>query len=236
MRMVSPPSSVISLRVFGSFCRGDFDQHSDVDILVVHQEKPTTGARAKLQDELSSAFDRNVDLAEYSPVRLKQMFSHGHLFTWHLYSESKNLMRRRDDFFDSLSTPAPYRYAKRDANRFLSLLASSGKELHIPGASPVYEAGLLYLGSRNIGLSTSWEVLGRPDFSRHSIHQIANELNTDLGVTKCEYERLVECRFATMRGLKIDPPSITWARNAADALISGCTKICEQVFGKSIHD
>lgn len=69
-----------SLVLFGSAVRDDFSPDSDVDILVYFQSGERPGLKfVLLQDELSDALGRQVDLVEpgaiRNPYRLKSIFS-----------------------------------------------------------------------------------------------------------------------------------------------------------------
>src|SRR5260221_12646618 len=153
---IPTPKSVVSLRVYGSYCRGDYDDSSDIDVLAVHASPPDQTNRDSLKVSLERSFGRKVDLAEYSSERIREIFLKGHLFAWHLHSESMSLLPQEDAFFSSLGEPANYTDAEVDSNRFKTLLNSIPNELQKVGCSYVYEAGLAYLASRNVGLICSW--------------------------------------------------------------------------------
>jgi predicted nucleotidyltransferase len=229
--IVTVPDSIVSLRVFGSFCRGDNDRLSDIDVLVVHANKPEDSLRGYLRATLKAAFRNNVDLAEYSAGRLKDMFAAGHLFTWHLQSESASLLAPPDKFFESLGSPAPYRNAIRDAYQFLDLLETISIQLSRSGSSPIYEAGLLYLASRNVGICASSRVCRLPNFSRYAAKAVCEQIGVPFPLSAADYNTLIDCRLGSIRGLEVAVPAVEWVRSNAEALIDCCTEVCEKSFG-----
>jgi len=227
---LSLPMPLLSLRLFGSFSRGDIDHHSDIDVLVVHREHPTKATRAHLRLALRELFRRDVDLAEYSASRLKKLFSAGHLFAWHLRNESANLLTSPDRFFEQLGEPSRYQNAAADTRRFLELLETIPEQVRKRGSSSVYEAGLTYLASRNIGLCSSWKVARAPDFSRYAIRNVAQVLNISVAISAASYDKLIDCRFASIRGFDIAPPSHEWVANVAQEVLQTCTMIYRTAF------
>lgn len=228
--VISAPRSVLSLRVYGSFCRGDHDDNSDVDVLAVHSTPPNAETRRKLKTTLEGLFDRPVDLAEYSSERVREIFAAGHLFAWHLHAESESLLGE-DAFFSSLGKPASYSQAESDSNRFLRLLETIPKQSQLPGSSYIYEAGLAYLASRNIGLIASWQRYKRPDFSRYAILNIAKKLNLRFRLDRIRYDELISCRLATIRGLKLtEQPTLDPTMEATNALIKFCRQVHQIVY------
>lgn len=229
------PYPVLSLRLYGSFGREDFDGLSDVDVLAVYETQPSDTIRSAVRDYLLRRFSRKVDLAEYARPRIEEFFKTGHLFAWHLYAESSSLAEGRDSFFDGLGPPAPYGAAHSDALGFLDLLRSSTQETLKAGVSLVYEAGLMYLASRNIGICTSYSLSERPDFSRYAIYEACRKLKVGEMLAREEYDRLIHCRFASIRGLPCIAPSQSWISEKCDILSSVCADVINRTF-QSTHN
>jgi predicted nucleotidyltransferase len=228
------PRSLVSLRVYGSFSRGDFDEWSDVDVLAVYGERPAKEEQEALRRHLARLYSRKVDVAEYSRPRIEKFFSHGHLFAWHLYSESKSLAAGRDDFFESLGPPAPYADAHSDAEGFLRLLRTSRREIMLAGSSLVYEAGMMYLASRNVAICSSYMMNNRPDFSRLALYNLCNQLQVRPTVSVAAYRTLMLCRFASIRGQEASAPAVGWTSAICKELESLCENVihlCSKTYG-----
>ena len=224
------PASLLSLRLYGSFSRGDYDELSDVDVLAVYGKRPSENVRNTVRQQLAKIFTGKVDLAEYSGPRIEEFYKNGHLFAWHLHAESKNLAAGRDSFFEALGAPAPYKAAHSDALGFLELLRTSREEANKAGVSFVYEAGLMYLASRNVAICASYWLNERPDFSRHAMYNVCERLSIEPQVARADYEGLIRCRFASIRGQMSIVPSSSWIVETCQSLSLVCQHIVERTF------
>jgi predicted nucleotidyltransferase len=227
---LSLPDSLLSLRLYGSFARGDHDDLSDVDVLAVYHTPPSDDARRTIGDQLSKMFTGKVDLAEYSRPRIEEFYQKGHLFAWHLHAESKNLAGGSDPFFDTLGMPAPYKAAHSDAVGFLELLRSTRKEVDKSGVSLIYEAGMMYLASRNVAICASYGLNNRPDFSRWAIYNVCKDLGIGPQIQRSEYEFLMRCRFASIRGHMSVVPLANWIVQTCQSLSLACEQVIERAF------
>jgi len=65
---------VKSASIFGSYARGDFNEKSDVDILIEYKEPMSMMLFMKMKYELEDALKKNVDVVTYSALKyfLKQ--------------------------------------------------------------------------------------------------------------------------------------------------------------------
>ncbi len=54
--------------LFGSFARGDYNEQSDVDILIKPPEDMSLFGLARLQSELKEELSRDVDIVTYGSV------------------------------------------------------------------------------------------------------------------------------------------------------------------------
>lgn len=192
---------VIDLRYFGSVVRADADKASDVDVLcVVHSKEDAdlSGLEKKLDQELVRG--RDVDLSVYGADRIQQMYREGHLFAWHLYRESVPVARGYD-FIVSLGEPGEYKKSVEDIQNLLLVLNDVKEALTAGTQSLVFEAGLLYVVCRNVGISASWHSENGLDFSRYAPFNIKlNGKTKDIFIGKEIYDKLCLCRHASMRG------------------------------------
>src|SRR5688500_13383052 len=105
------PETLGALRLFGSHVRADTRPDRDYDVLAV-VEKGSVDIRNALFAVLQSEIPR-CDVSLYSASTIRRMFASGHLFAWHLFTESTSLLAGLD-LIDHLGVPAPYTHAADD--------------------------------------------------------------------------------------------------------------------------
>jgi predicted nucleotidyltransferase len=194
---LKPP---LAVRLFGSSARGDNDARSDADVLVVYREKPSEYQRAALLEELRSSIGGAVDVASYSGKRISSFFESGDLFAWHLYQESIPINASIPDFVTELGTPSRYLTGRDDVSNFTSLLTSVPQQLALCPQNYVYEAGLLYLTTRNIAMSASGSMDHEINFTRLAAIKVSLGLGLDFPIPLVHYKQLITCRHASQRG------------------------------------
>lgn len=218
--------------LFGSAARGDADEASDTDVLIVYWSEPSASVRELTKQSVTKELRQNCAFAEYTWGHLNAMFADGHLFAWHLYQEARPLLRigiDRSEF--SFPKPGPYRSARTDALNFLDLLRSSARAVEGGTTSLTYEAGLSYVAIRNIGMSLSALALSRPGFDRHVPFRVAKALRTFQPCDPSIYALLVAARHSSQRGLRA--PSLH-----ADALAAALETACRwaETSLETVHD
>jgi Nucleotidyltransferase domain len=175
------------LYAFGSLVRGDVTPSSDVDILVV----PLDFAEPHRYPPGWSVYTRRTML-EY--------FQDGRLFAWHLHLESRCLFSPMEvPWLATLGKPAPYKTAREDVEQLGRLLAESLSEIRHASDSLVYELGLAYTAIRDIAMSASWAVAGRPNFSRNAPFELPGPCPLDCAA----YRVAMAARHASTRGTVI---------------------------------
>lgn len=189
-----------SLRYFGSRVRGDADDSSDTDVLCVLDAVTDETKRTAL-DCLRERLGGSISVAFYGSERICEMFAEGHLFAWHLHNESV----RADpfcfeDLIDSLKSPAPYVSAVEDIESLLELGETIPTSLVACPGNCVYEAGLLYLCTRNIGISLSWHSPRGVNFARFAPYSLGPKF-ADLPLTRHQYAAYMKARLSSTRGL-----------------------------------
>jgi Nucleotidyltransferase domain len=145
--------------IFGSLCRGDVVQDSDVDLLAL-----TSGYDPRFNYETFSI---------YSYERLKELWAEGNPFAWHLHKESR-LVFSSDavDFISLLGEPNRYQRCEEDCRKFFSVFCRA-RECLVEGSSNVtFELSNLFLAIRNIATCYSLGVGNKPCFSRRSALEI----------------------------------------------------------------
>lgn len=187
--MLGSMENIISMRLFGSHARGEADLGSDIDILLVVENG--------YLEPCSEKFPRKADISVYSRDKLEQMFQEGHLFAWHLFLESVPYCSARSEaWFMSLGTPAEYREAREDITQFMGIIEDALASMESEDCY-IYEAGILHLAMRNLGMILGYLHTGKPNFSRYSALQLPEKFAPSISAP--EYEMLLACRRASTR-------------------------------------
>ncbi len=140
---------------FGSICRGDLLEGSDIDLLA-------------LVDGYDSRFDPDM-FSVYSYSRISDLWVEGNPFAWHLFLESRLIFASDEhDFLRSLGSPAHYSNCVKDCEKFYSVFKAARKSLLKQQATKVFELSTIFLSIRNIATCFSLGTTRNPDFSRHS--------------------------------------------------------------------
>lgn len=173
---------------FGSVVSGEFDEGSDTDILAIE-----------------SPFDENrypSDWSVYSRDRIKELYSRGTLFAWHLHLEAVPIFSSASGgFLESIDPPAPYSEAKQEIQLLLTIAKTALAELASDTPSSIYELGILGVAIRDIGMAASHILNGNFCFSKFApflLRSAALPMNRD------DYFFLIKCRRATTRGYHVN--------------------------------
>ena len=212
---------VSSLRLFGSTARGESDNWSDNDLLIVI---PCESSMGRIQEVVSELSEAKNDISVYTERRYRQMHAEGHLFTWHIFKESRSvalegLVSQTPDLITQLGAPSAYHGSRVDAQALIAMLAHCAEGLGSEDASEVFEAGILYVISRNLSIIASWR-LGCLSFSVRVPFLIGKMLGHPYPLDEATYLLLRQSRKATASGAT--PPSIsratalTWLQQVND--------------------
>ena len=214
-------TSVSALRLFGSVARGESDGWSDKDLLIVVPCESSVGSVRSMLDEL---WTTKIDISVYTEHRYRQMHAEGHLFAWHIFKESRpatleGLASETYDLITRLGTPSTYRGSRVDAQALIDMLQHCAEGLGTEEASEVFEAGVLYVISRNLAIIASWE-LGCLSFSVSAPFLVGKMLGYPYPLDEATYLLLRQSRKATTSGTT--PPAIsrvavlTWLQQVHD--------------------
>jgi hypothetical protein len=222
--MISHPS-ISAVRLFGSKARGDSDESSDVDMLIVQREKIPKVQRYIIESDLRT-LKRNYSICWYSEQTLCRMYVEGHLFAWHLYKESVNVGNSAKDFIDLLGQPNRYTEAVSDIKGFRDILCETNLSLSKSDGNATYEAGIIFVCSRNIAMIASTYLADGPYFGRRSPFQLQSTTGIAFSLSAMEHESNMRARTFAHRGVCV-------TRNAKD--VSG---MAERVacWAKLVHE
>lgn len=149
-----------NIYVFGSVVRGEIDQYSDVDLLLITDEK--------IED-----IDPNK-YSIYTPQRIQKMYKEGNPFAWHLHYESKLVYTNDTNFLEDLKSPEPYKNGKEDLKKFQKLFVDSLKSIEEDKFSLTFDLAMIFLAIRNFATCYSLACYDRPIFSRTSFEKLTD--------------------------------------------------------------
>ena len=170
--------------VFGSLSRGEVRRNSDVDLLALVEGR-------------DDRFDPDK-YSIYSYSRIKELWSEGNPFAWHLFGESRLVFSSTgEDFIEMLGRPDEYRACARDCRKFRSVFGRSREAFYVSDCTAVFELSTIFLSIRNFATCYSLGMLKSPCFSRDSALRLGlDSIELPLRV----YEILERCRLLCTRG------------------------------------
>ncbi len=174
---------MVHIYAFGSLCRGDIDQDSDIDLLAI-------------VDGHDDRFDQ-FTYSVYSYDRILELWTEGNPFAWHLYREAKMIFSSDDrDFFEDLGCPKEYLAGYTDCQRFYEIFQQAKASYLASNTSKVFDLSAMFLGMRNFATCYSLGFTEVPTFSRNS----AKELGDKSIAIKAEvYDTLKQARILCTR-------------------------------------
>lgn len=174
-----------NIYVFGSVVRGEVDQYSDIDLLLI-------------SDESLQNIDPNK-YSIYSPERIKELYSEGNPFAWHLYYESKLIYSEQYDFLLSLDKPSYYTNCKSDLLKFKKLFDDSMASIHENDFSIIFDLAMIFLAIRNFATCYTLGCYEKPIFSRLAFEKL---FDYPLKLDDKVKDLLMMSRISSTRGIK----------------------------------
>lgn len=177
----------MEIYAFGSIVRGEIDEYSDIDLLIL---KDLGEIIPKINKEQFSI---------YTFQRMTQLWEEGNPFSWHLFSESKCLFSEKSiPFLKSLGKPKPYSNLLNDLNKFHKLFLDSKHSIETNNNSVDFDLSMIFLSIRNFASCFSLDFLRIEEFSRDSALKIGQY---SIQINLKTYNRLKESRILATRGI-----------------------------------
>lgn len=171
--------------IFGSVVRGEIDQYSDIDLLLI-------------SDESIENIDPNK-YSIYSPERIKELYVEGNPFAWHLYYESKLVYSSEQDFLLSLGKPSHYTNCKSDLLKFKKLFDDSIISIDENDFSLIFDLAMIFLAIRNFATCYTLGSYEKPIFSRLTFEKLHDY---PLKLDETIKEILMMSRISSTRGIE----------------------------------
>lgn len=153
--------------LYGSTARGDHDELSDIDVLVVGNQSRLTSSEVEMIPGAKAP-----DVSHYHWSELEAMARSGSLFLHHLRQEGQPIIEYGDAHSrmrEVLYRTAPYSSASRDIGAFETTIEDVSGGLAI-GLSPIFELGVVGGVIRHASVLTCY-LAGEPCYGRYSIRK-----------------------------------------------------------------
>ena len=167
---------------FGSICRGEIDEGSDIDLLAC-----LSSPRKEIDPKKFSI---------YTYERVKELWCEGNPFAWHIHLESRLIFSSDgSDFIKELGLPSRYNKASEDCIKFKMLFSESYESLMSSSNSVIFHLSCMFLAARNFATCYSFGS-GKPIFSRVS----PLLLDHQLPISRDVFDIFVRARILSTRG------------------------------------
>lgn len=192
--------------LFGSVARGEADEYSDIDILIVVDDCEDN-RYFEIKKELSDIFHMPAKwLSVYQISKVEQMWQKGSYFLWHIKKEGVKLYSVRNELEDMLQR-LPHYYGYSDDLREYQQICKDVRDALNEDEDVNYEYELSVLASiiRNTCIAIDY-MCGEMVFGRTSAVEKCIELfKEDISFTMEEYDNLYQYRL-WVTGKKVTVP------------------------------
>lgn len=170
---------------FGSVCRGEISQDSDVDLLVLTNK-----------DEKKFLHDT---YSVYTYKRIHELWLEGSPFAWHLHHESRIVFSDdNEDYLKKIGAPSKYKNFDNDFAKFHTLMVDAINRVNQGTNSVVFEISNIFLAIRNISICYSIDNFEKPIFSRHAAIMLSER---SLKLPQEVYHIFERARILSTRGI-----------------------------------
>lgn len=181
--------------LFGSYARGEQDQYSDIDLLVVIQDcddEEYKRTKMQLSQELGMPLEW---LSLYEMHKIQEMASQGSYFMWHIKMEGRQLYARGSFQKDILANLPEYQNAWQDLEDYGIICNDIRCNLSEQYVDITYELSVLASIIRNTSMTIDF-LEGKMNFGRVQAVEICNAiLQEKCSIPIKEYERLYTNRL-----------------------------------------
>lgn len=210
--------------MYGSSARGDQDDSSDLDVLIVGRPSSVAPNVAELARRSPRA-----SISTYSWAEIERMCEYGSLFLQHLRLEARPLFEDEmcvGNLRKELDRLGPYTRAQRDVSAFKAVLGDVRDSLPIADLVG-FELSVLATVTRHAAILGCW-LLGEPCFSRtEPVRRFARACQLgwdDLGTFPDLYAYRLYYDGRSEKADLVDVCAQTWVRHATE-LVSAVEEV-----------
>ncbi len=185
--------NVEEIYLFGSVVRGEADEFSDIDILIVIDD-----CSEDEYIEWKNKFAKYLDIpvywiSLYRHSKILRMHEAGSYFLWHIKKEGKEIYSRDNELASLLLVLPRYNNTKKDLQEYSDILSDIKNELKDRYISIEYELAVLASLVRNTCIAISY-LDGKLDFGRNSPVMYCF-YKYKIGIDLKDYQKLYQYRL-----------------------------------------
>lgn len=200
IQVLSEYENVREIYLFGSVARDEYDEKSDIDILIII-DNCIEEEYIEYKKEFSRILQMPVSwISLYRIDKVIKMWECGSYFLWHIKEEGKVLYSQNKQLEILLESLPKYKNIEMDINEYECILSDIEKEIHCKDIYIEYELSVLASLVRNTCIAISY-LDNRLDFGRKSAVLYCKE-KYNLGFSMSEYEDLYQYRLFFSRKIK----------------------------------
>lgn len=185
-------NNIREIYLFGSVARGDQDEQSDVDILIII-DNCSEEDYIKYKKQYADILQIPISwISLYRIEKILKMHEKGSYFLWHLKQEGKMLYSKENELNNLLATLPRYCGMKDDIKEYQQILKDVKEECHNAYLCIEYELSVLASLVRNTCIMLSY-LNNRFDFSRNLVVEYCID-KYKLDVSLEEYKILYQYR------------------------------------------
>jgi predicted nucleotidyltransferase len=195
--------NIESVYLFGSTARGDNDNYSDLDILIIINDcDEDTFIRTKL--ELAKCMNIPSDwISLYKIGTIKMMHEYGSYFLWHIKMEGIKLYSKNNAFENLLSTLTEYKKTKVDLIEYRNICDDILVSIESDDVTLSYELSILASIVRNTCIALAY-INHKKEFGRISVVTVCQKImGMNCPFSLSEYEDLYKYRIAYIRNIEM---------------------------------
>ena len=193
IQVLSEFKNVREIYLFGSVARGEHDEKSDVDVLLII-DNCAEEEYIKYKKEFSRILQMPVSwISLYRIDKVIRMWQCGSYFLWHIKKEGKVLYSKNNQLENLLENLPKYKNVGQDLKEYECILNDVEKESYSSEIYVEYELSVLASLIRNTCIAISY-LDERLDFGRNSVVLYCKE-KYKLDFAMNEYEDLYQYRL-----------------------------------------
>jgi predicted nucleotidyltransferase len=192
-----------SIYLFGSYARGDYDDKSDIDLLIIVEDcdEETLINRKKI-------FERELNLpyhwlSVYRKSSIIDMHQYGSYFLWHIKHEGKILYSQTRFLSSLLDTLPTYIKTRENLIEYLDVCKDIKKSIQLDTVTLKYDLSILASIIRNTCIALCF-LYNKYDFGKYSVVKHCQDfLGREMPFRIDEYEILYNFRLMETRSLNL---------------------------------
>jgi len=195
LQEIQKKENVKDIYIFGSVARGEEDEYSDIDVLIIIEEC-TEEDYVNYKDEFSKLLEVPIEwISLYRKSKIIKMYNKGSYFLWHIKKEGIKLYSKTNEFQSLLNTLPQYSGIHDDLDEYTEILKDIENELREDNICINYELAVLSSLVRNTCIALAY-LNNRFDFGRESVIITCIEIYKEqIQFTLNEYNELYKYRL-----------------------------------------